>query len=424
MEPQNRLGVAYLTKLAFEGVDLTPLHTNLLAQCLRQDHPEAALMDLAIIEQLRGAPEIGLSWQEKALSRHRLYRTHAPHKTRRRLLVLAAPGQMGANTPIEFLLQSSEFDIITYYPDVTRRHPPEPLPEHDVIFCAVPCDSPFAAPIRDIANDLAAQTGVTVLNLPQQNHALDRDTLAEMFQHIPGLVVPKTQKRHRDHLKRIAMEELQEGRHPPNNYPFIIRPVGSHAGKGLAKIDTAQALLAYLSAQEADAFHISEFIDYASSSDGLYRKYRVVFIDGEAFPCHMAIGGRWDLWYMNAEMSKSGAKRREEAAFMDQFADNFARRHRHHFSALTSGIDLSYFGIDCAEDRDGNLVVFEADNALIVHDMDSKAVFPYKGPHMRRIFDGFENLLLRHCHPDDDLGTPRWPIPAHCQPAHRPHLPS
>ena len=49
--------------------------------------------------------------------------------------------------------------------------------------------------------------------------------------------------------------------------------------------------------------------------------------------------------------------------------------------------------MDCAEDPDGNLVVFEADNALIVHDMDCQTVFPYKTKAMRQIFTAFEDML-------------------------------
>lgn len=114
----------------------------------------------------------------------------------------------------------------------------------------------------------------------------------------------------------------------------------------------------------------------------------------------MAIADQWDVWYLNAGMDASAEKRREEATFMDQFARNFARRHHSALTAMTDGIALDYFGIDCAEDADGNLIVFEADNALIVHDMDSAAIFPYKQTHMQNIFHAFEALLLKKCRPE------------------------
>jgi hypothetical protein len=52
--------------------------------------------------------------------------------------------------------------------------------------------------------------------------------------------------------------------------------------------------------------------------------------------------------------------------------------------------------VDCAETRDGRLLVFEADNTAIVHDMDPPDVFPYKPPQMRKIFAAFTAMLSRH----------------------------
>ena len=56
---------------------------------------------------------------------------------------------------------------------------------------------------------------------------------------------------------------------------------------------------------------------------------------------------------------------------------------------------LDYFTIDCAETRDGALLIFEADNTAVVHNMDPATVFPYKGPQMRRIFEAFAAMLER-----------------------------
>ena len=42
----------------------------------------------------------------------------------------------------------------------------------------------------------------------------------------------------------------------------------------------------------------------------------------------MAIADRWDIWYLNAGMSLSAGKRREEETFMRTFDSDFARRHR------------------------------------------------------------------------------------------------
>ena len=71
----------------------------------------------------------------------------------------------------------------------------------------------------------------------------------------------------------------------------------------------------------------------------------------------------------------------------------FARRHTAAFAGLTERIGLDYFIIDCAETRDGRLLVFEADVAAIVHDMDPPDIFPYKPPQMRKKFAAFQAML-------------------------------
>ncbi len=61
--------------------------------------------------------------------------------------------------------------------------------------------------------------------------------------------------------------------------------------------------------------------------------------------------------------------------------------------ASPSGVGLDYFTIDCAENKLGDLLIFEADNTAVVHNMDSPELFPYKPPQMRRIFEAFAAML-------------------------------
>src|SRR6185437_6326197 len=177
-------------------------------------------------------------------------------------------------------------------------------------------------------------------------------------------------------------------------FPIIVRPRGSHAGSGLAKLDDAAALTGYLEGRTEEMFFVSRFVDY-SSADQLFRKCRIVFVDGRPYACHMAIADRWDIWYLNAGMSQSAAKRREEESFMRTFDAGFAHRHAAALAAIVARIGLDYFIVDCAETRDGRLLVFEADNTAIVHDMDPQDVFPYKPPQMRKIFDAFAAMIER-----------------------------
>ncbi|MEP5761325.1 MAG: hypothetical protein ABJ327_18810 [Litoreibacter sp.] len=412
MEPQSRLGVAALTKMAFSGEDLTSLQTELVSQCLNGSACAATLMDLSIIEQLRGNLEIGLQWQSQALETCRVFRTYQPEKTRKTLLVFAAPTHMGGNTPVEFLLPSDAFEIVTYYPHLhTPTECTPELPKHAIAFCAAPADAEDAQEFFDNVRRLRKNTGIRVLNLPENLVKPERDTLPERLNRVAGLRLPKTTRIDRKSLLQTLEDETEADIFRDiGGYPYVVRPTGSHAGLGLVKIDTRAHLTAYLAERDEENFFVSEFINYASTNDGNFRKYRIVMVGGKAFPCHMAISNRWDVWYMNSNMRASEEKRHEEASFMDQFDAEFGMRHLEAFEALSASLGLDYFGFDCAEDVNGNLVVFEVDNALIVHDMDCEAIFPYKKRHMNIIFSAFEKMLLCNIRAPDQYDATK-PLP-------------
>ena len=191
---------------------------------------------------------------------------------------------------------------------------------------------------------------------------------------------------------RLPLETVAQG----PGFPVIIRPRGSHAGRGLARLTDAAGLtrLSQGARPERD-FFISRYVDYANA-DGLFRKYRIVVIDGKPYPVHMAIADQWDIWYLNAGMSFSESKRAEEAEFMRSFDTSFAVRHRHALARMIERVNLDYFLVDCAENKSGELLIFEADNTAVVHDMDSPQLYPYKAPQMLAIFDAFGKMLFDH----------------------------
>jgi hypothetical protein len=175
---------------------------------------------------------------------------------------------------------------------------------------------------------------------------------------------------------------------------MIARPLGSHAGRGLAKLDTAGAIDAYLTERPDANFFLSPYMDYRSG-DGLFRKYRLIWVDGRPYPCHMAIADQWKVWYYNADMEASPAKRAEEEQFMSVFDEGFARRHATVLAAMAERFGLEYVGVDCAEMPDGRLIVFEGDISLVVHDMDPVDLYPYKGAPTQKLFAAFYRMLKR-----------------------------
>src|SRR6185436_15896363 len=112
------------------------------------------------------------------------------------------------------------------------------------------------------------------------------------------------------------------------------------------------------------------FVDYRSA-DGLFRKYRIVLIDGRAYASHMAISSDWMIHYLNAGMMESEEKRTEEARFMADFDRGFATQHSEALRAIAERFALDYIPFDCGETPDGKLLVFESWTNMVVHSMDS-----------------------------------------------------
>jgi hypothetical protein len=393
-ECADRIGMAKLAKLAFDGHDLRPTWTELIAKLLNGTANAGEGIDLSLIAQLLGDKQAGLAIQQEVLLSHRLFRSPCAVKNPRlRVLALAAATDMGSNTPIEFLLEESGVELMMLYV-IDEAELPSPLPDHDVAI-VIASDSEDCRAALGKIEAAVPRWPRPLLNPPQLIGGLDRDKLHRLLQGSEGLEIPATLVVTRERLLDVAqysdeLADIAEGL----AFPVILRPRGSHAGSGLARLDDAAALARYLDGREEDLLFISRFVDYASE-DRLFRKYRVVFVDGRPYACHMAIADRWDIWYLNAGMTHSAEKRLEEETWMHTFDFGFGRRHQGALAALAERIGLDYFTIDCAETRDGSLLVFEADNTAVVHNMDLPGIFPYKAPQMRKVFDAFVAMIER-----------------------------
>ncbi len=388
------IGLAKLMRMAFSGVDLAPLGTQLI-QNAETDTSAHSLMDLAMVLQLRGNPDLALHVQSEAIASQQIYTQSTPRSSISiRVCAILSAGDFMANTPLEFLLEDS--DILLHLVYVTEDQPlpaPEALPEHDMLFVAIAQSDQNMALLKTI-NAAIASWSCPVLNLPDRIALLSRNQACECLQNIPGVSMPSTVRLDRQVLERLAHQELAlDSVLADGIYPIIVRPVDSHAGHGLDKIEEATALDFYLKEHVNNEFYISRFIDYRGQ-DGLFRKYRIVLIEGQAFICHLAISEHWMIHYLNAGMAESAEKRAEEAAAMATFDTDFSTRHAQAFSVINERIGLNYLGIDCAETPDGQLLIFEVDNSMIVHALDSVELFPYKQAPMNKLFKAFRDMLL------------------------------
>ena len=387
------MGLARVMRMAFDEIDLQPLASELIARASGEEADADALMDLSTVLQLRGLKDLGLEAQAQALRIKRLYEQPARKAPAIRLLALMTPGDLMANAPLPFLFENSDIALSMLYVAADEAIPAE-LPPHDVAIVAVSDSSTTRQLLARLA-DAVPSWPRPVVNRPEGIALTSRLAAHELLAGAPGIEMPATALVSREDLRMLSTARADLGAVlPGGDFPLIVRPVDSHAGHGLAKLDRAAELAAYLDENIADPFFISRFVNYRSA-DGLYRKYRIVIVDGVAYAGHMGVSAHWMIHYLNAGMTDSAAKRAEEQAFMDGFETGFAERHASALRTIGERFGLEYLVVDCTETAGGDLLVFEVDPGAVVHTMDPVDLFPYKPAHMRKVFAAFRSMLVR-----------------------------
>ncbi|WP_258591120.1 ATP-grasp domain-containing protein [Mesorhizobium sp. AR07] len=388
------MGKAPIVRAVFEGRDISPLWNTLFGRVSADITDAAAFLDVSILLHAIGEEDKAVLSQRAALDISRHYRIRNGLGTGPNVLVFVTAGDFMANTPIEFLLEASDANILLHYVDADTEDLKD-VPEHDVAFVAVGESAANLAVLENLDRLLRDWAGPIMNNAPRHIMALSRDGVAEALKDEPSILAPAAARVHRSVIEKLASGEIEVASIlEASAFPVIVRPFGTHAGKGMEKISTPLDLSAYLKSQADAEFYITPFIDY-SGTDGKFRKQRIAFINGRAFASHLAVSEHWMVHYLNAGMTQHEDRRAEEALWMATFDSDFAVRHARAFDALHRCLGLDYFAIDCAELADGRLLVFEADVAMIVHSMDWESIFPYKKSAMRKLFAAFENALSR-----------------------------
>lgn len=397
------IGLAPFLRMSIHGDDLRPACAELLTKATDNPDNSNLWMNLSTAMLCIEQRDLGLSIQSQALEMSRIYYLSAAvQPAKLRLLLLMSPGDLAANTPLDCLLENTDIDLIFYY--LSAGDPlSQPIPDHDVIMVAFSELEENDMLIATLDQTLKNWPR-PVINSPLCIPSTRRDTASQLLQNIPGLCIPTTHRISRANLESVSNAECHLSEVIAyHDFPVIVRPLNSHAGRDLAKIETRADIAEYLSRVKDDTFFLSKFIDY-SGHDGQFRKFRVAIIDGTPFACHMAVSSHWMIHYVNADMYEDAAKRAEERLFMETF-DNFIRRHETALNEIYQRTGLDYLCIDCAETRSGELLIFEIDHAMIVHAMDSEELFPHKRIHMAKVKSAFRDFLIHLAFPESNLAN-------------------
>lgn len=252
--------------------------------------------------------------------------------------------------------------------------PSRPLPEHDVVLCAV-ADVESDAIALGVAREIVARTTAPVINHPDRIARTARIEQARRLGALDGVVTANMLQTTRSALQapdapaRLAAAGI--------GFPLLVRATGFHNGRYFEAIERAGDLRAAAAAMPHEDVLVQAFLD-TRSADGLYRKFRVMTIGGKLYPVHLAISHRWKVHYVSSAMSAGKAFRDEEAAFLNGMAGVLGAPAMRALEAIAAATALDYGGIDFALMRDGRVAVFEANGAMAIFLPDDDPRWDYR----------------------------------------------
>ena len=303
------------------------------------------------------------------------------------VLLLDAPGP--GCTPVVYLAGGAPYDAHFY---CVLPGAPEHLEllraKADVVVNLI-ADPDSGKELLPCARDLVELLGRPTLNHPTRVMCTDRETVARRLSGIPWCRIPRTLA-----LTGPELAEALADRHLEEvTWPLLVRLAGNHGGDDFEKVADWHDLAAFVSRNSQADHYLTEYLDYRSA-DGFFRKYRFICIDGELFPYHLAIHDHWKVHHFRTDTANQAWMRREEAAFLRDPQLVFDASCQQALRAVAAATELDYCGIDCALDGDGQVVVFEANAAMLVHD-EKDPKYAYKNPFIARIKEAFDAKLAR-----------------------------
>jgi tetratricopeptide (TPR) repeat protein len=296
------------------------------------------------------------------------------------VLVLAAADS--ANVPLRHLMPSSRFTLIHWYIEYAKPDQDRALPHFDLVFNAIG-DPDLAPDIPAPAMRLMREHRACILNHPDHVGMTRRSALPQLLSGIAGVVVPNVIL-HDPHRRGITDD--REG--PPIALPALVRPTGSHGGAGVRRIEVIDEL-----EEVTSASYVTQFVDFVSP-DGWYRKYRVIFVEGQPYPYHLAISRHWLVHYWTSGMETNTAHQEEERRFLVNPEALLGQAGMRALEGVGGRLGLDYAGIDFALLPTGEILVFEANATMLVHS-EHDGPFAYRNPAVYAILDAFRSMLTR-----------------------------
>ncbi len=303
------------------------------------------------------------------------------------LLILGSA--YGGNVPIQQILDKRTFQasvLLTEYFD-----PATPLPAHGLIVNLIG-DADLSRAGLDAAEALLSRCTSPVINHPALVRPTGRLVNARRLAAVPNVRTPRMVLLSKTVLlaptaaKLIAEHGIE--------FPLLLRSPGFHTGQYFISVASPGVLADAVAGLPGTDLLVMQVLD-ASNIHGDKHKFRVMFVDGELYPLHLAISRHWKVHYFSADMEIEPEYRALEEKFLNDMPGLLGNEAMTALNSIRQVLGLDYGGIDFAVDQNGKILVFEANATMLVHKPENVQKWAYRQVAAKRIMDAVRSMILK-----------------------------
>lgn len=258
------------------------------------------------------------------------------------------------------------------------------LPPHALIVNTI-SDADLCDLALTRAEEIVARSTAPVINRPANVRLTGRIEIARRLAAIDGVIAPTTHA-----LAASALLVATELR-----FPLLLRRRGFHNGKHFIYVGNHASLAPSVASLGSDELLVIEYLN-ARGADGMARKYRVMFVDGVAYPVHLAISADCKVHCATSGMAHNAVYRSEERRLLENMPAALGPRAMAALAQICATLELDYGGIDFALAPNGSVLLFEANATMIVFPPSPDSMWDYRRRAIRDVLDAATQMLQRH----------------------------
>jgi hypothetical protein len=288
----------------------------------------------------------------------------------------------GGNIPTQLWIDDRRFSVNAIYTEF--YDPRMPLPDHSLVVNAVG-DADLCKVALSRAEEIVARTTAPVVNRPGRVKVTGRAENARRLGAFPGVIAPRI-----DELERTAILAADD-----LSFPLLLRRPGFHTGEHFVYVENREGIAEAIRGLAGNELLAISYLD-ARGTDGMSRKYRVMFVDGVVYPLHLALSVDWKVHYFTSDMASSAVFREEERRFLEDMPAVLGPKAMAALGQICSALGLEYAGIDFALAPDGSVLLFEANASMVVFPPGPDPMWDYRRAAINQVLRAATQMLLDH----------------------------